>query len=123
MRIDIPVVFNDPTENPKFNEYAAQQGFGVRVGENPSAKVLFSPRVGFRWYTNDSHKTLIRGGVGIFTGRVPFVWLSNAFTNTGMESKGTTLGKVKGENGSKKLLHSENTLKIRWELLTQPMEL
>ena len=92
LRIDIPVVFNDPTENPKFNEYAAQQGFGVRVGETPSAKVLFSPRVGFRWYTNDSHKTLIRGGVGIFTGRVPFVWLSNAFTNTGMESKGTTLG-------------------------------
>lgn len=92
LRIDIPVVFNDPTENPKFNEYAAQQGFGVRVGETPSAKVLFSPRVGFRWYTNDSHKTLIRGGVGIFTGRVPFVWLSNAFTNTDMESKGTTIG-------------------------------
>ena len=98
LRIDIPVVFNDPTENPKFNEYAAQQGFGVRVGETPSAKVLFSPRVGFRWYTNDSHKTLIRGGVGIFTGRVPFVWLSNAFTNTDMESKGTTLGSKKGKN-------------------------
>lgn len=91
LRIDIPVVFNDPTENPKFNEYAAQQGFDARVGENPSAKVLFSPRVGFRWYTNDSHKTLVRGGLGIFTGRVPFVWLSNAFTNTGMESKGTTI--------------------------------
>ena len=97
LRIDIPVVFNDPTENPKFNEYAAQQGFGVRVGENPSAKVLFSPRVGFRWYTNDSHKTLIRGGVGIFTGRVPFVWLSNAFTNTGMESKGTTINVKKNK--------------------------
>lgn len=92
LRIDIPVIFNNPTENPTFNEYAAQQGFNVRVGENPSAKVLFSPRVGFRWYTNDSHKTLLRGGVGIFTGRVPFVWLSNAFNNTGMESKGTTIG-------------------------------
>lgn len=92
LRIDIPVIFNNPTENPTFNEYAAQQGFNVRVGENPSAKILFSPRVGFRWYTNDSHKTLLRGGVGIFTGRVPFVWLSNAFNNTGMESKGTTIG-------------------------------
>lgn len=92
LRIDIPVIFNNPTENPTFNEYAAQQGFNTRVGENPSAKVLFSPRVGFRWYTNDSHKTLLRGGVGIFTGRVPFVWLSNAFNNTGMESKGTTIG-------------------------------
>lgn len=93
LRIDIPVIFNNPTENPTFNEYAAQQGFNARVGENPSAKVLFSPRVGFRWYTNDSHKTLLRGGVGIFTGRVPFVWLSNAFNNTGMEMKGTTINK------------------------------
>ena len=92
LRIDIPVVFNNPTENPNFNKFAAEQGFDVRVGETPNAKVLFSPRVGFRWYTNDSHKTLVRGGLGIFTGRVPFVWLSNAFTNTGMESKGTTLG-------------------------------
>ena len=98
LRIDIPVVFNNPTENPTFNTYAAQQGFDVRVGENPSAKVLFSPRVGFRWYTNDSHKTLLRGGVGIFTGRVPFVWLSNAFNNTGMESKGTTIGNKSGDN-------------------------
>ncbi len=98
LRIDIPVIFNNPTENPTFNEYAAQQGFNVRVGENPSAKVLFSPRVGFRWYTNDSHNTLLRGGVGIFTGRVPFVWLSNAFNNTGMESKGTTLGNKDNKN-------------------------
>lgn len=98
LRIDIPVIFNNPTENPTFNEYAAQQGFNVRVGENPSAKVLFSPRVGFRWYTNDSHNTLLRGGVGIFTGRVPFVWLSNAFNNTGMESKGTTLGNKDNQN-------------------------
>ncbi len=91
LRIDIPVVFNEPTENPTFNDYAAQKGFDVRVGQNPSAKVLFSPRVGFRWFLNDSHNTLLRGGVGIFTGRVPFVWLSNAFNNTGMESKGTTI--------------------------------
>lgn len=91
LRIDIPTVFNDPTSNPKFNEFAASNGWDARVGTSPSAKVLFSPRVGFRWYANESHKTLIRGGVGIFTGRVPFVWLSNAFNNTGVEMKGTTI--------------------------------
>lgn len=91
LRIDIPVIFNNPTTNETFNEFAEAQHLNARVGENPSAKVLFSPRVGFRWYTDDSHNTLIRGGVGIFTGRVPFVWLSNAFNNTGMESKGTTI--------------------------------
>ena len=91
LRIDIPVIFNDPTTNDAFNEFAEAQNLNARVGQNPSAKVLFSPRVGFRWYTDDSHNTLLRGGIGIFTGRVPFVWLSNAFNNTGMESKGTTI--------------------------------
>ena len=57
----------------------------------PGAKVLVSPRVGFRWYLNENHRTLLRGGLGLFTGRVPFVWLNNSFTNNGMEQKGTTL--------------------------------
>lgn len=91
LRIDIPTVFNSPTTNPQFNEYAANQGLDARVGVTPSTKVMFSPRLGFRWYVNEDRSTLIRGGVGIFTGRVPFVWLSNAFNNTGMESKGTTI--------------------------------
>lgn len=91
LRFDIPLIFNDPMENPEFNTFAAAQGFGVRVGETPSAKVMVSPRVGFNWYTDDSHRTLLRGGVGIFTGRVPFVWLSNAFNNTGMDVKKVTI--------------------------------
>jgi len=91
LRIDIPMTFNSPTANEKFNAYAEQKGWDVKVGEMPSAKVMFSPRVGFRWFTNDDHKTLIRGGIGLFTGRVPFVWLSNAYCNNGVEITGTTI--------------------------------
>ena len=91
LRIDMPTVFNEPTTNEKFNNFAAEKGMDARVGTMPGAKVLFSPRAGFRWYVDEAHNTLIRGGLGIFTGRVPFVWLSNAFNNTGMESKGTTI--------------------------------
>ena len=103
IRFDIPVLFNDPTTNPTFNQWATDNTYTVgyekraiesRVGEMPGAKVLVSPRLGFNWYTDDSHRTLIRGGVGLFTGRVPFVWLSNAYNNTGMESKGTTISKT-----------------------------
>ena len=36
----------------------------------------------------------MRGGTGLFTGRVPFVWLSNVFTNDGVEQKGTTIQSV-----------------------------
>lgn len=91
IRFDIPLLFNKPTANGAFNDFAAGRGMGVRVGETPSAKLMVSPRVGFSWYTDEEHRTLIRGGVGIFTGRVPFVWLSNSFNNTDMEQKGTTL--------------------------------
>lgn len=93
LRFDIPVAFNNPTANPAFNTTSDQKGWGVHVGEMPSAKLMVSPRVGFRWYTDDSHNTLVRGGIGMFTGRVPFVWLSNAFNNTGIEAKSTTITK------------------------------
>ena len=46
---------------------------------------MWSPRVGFRWDKDNKHKLIVRGGVGIFTGRVPFVWLSNSFSNTGIQ--------------------------------------
>ena len=49
---------------------------------------------------DEDRKTLVRGGLGLFTGRVPFVWLSNAFNNTGMEQKGTTINQVKDGQGN-----------------------
>lgn len=91
LRVDVPFLMNKPTANPDFNTYADKNGLGVHVGETPSAKVMLSPRFGFRIYANDSHNTLFRGGLGHFTGRVPFVWISNMYNNTGMETKGTTI--------------------------------
>ena len=104
LRFDIPVIWNNPTENPEFNQWAANNKLNATVGSTPSTKLLVSPRLGFNWYLNDDHSTLIRGGVGMFTGRVPLVWISNAFTNTGMEAKGTTIYAPKtGENTTPKL--------------------
>lgn len=94
LRFDIPVFFNEPTANPEFNAYADAKGLGVKTGEMPGAKLLVSPRLGFRWFTNDTHNTLIRGGIGMFTGRVPFVWMSNAYSNNGVEITGTTINNV-----------------------------
>lgn len=91
LRVDVPFLINNPTENPDFNTYAEKKGIVPRVGETPSTKLMLSPRFGFRIYANDSHNTLFRGGLGLFTGRVPFVWISNSFNNTGMEVKGTTI--------------------------------
>lgn len=93
LRIDIPVFFDKPRANDEFNSSDIAQEYGVRTEQLPSSKVLWSPRVGFRWNLDDEHLTLLRGGVGIFTGRIPFVWLSNSFSNTGIEMSRTALSK------------------------------
>ena len=85
MRLDIPVMFDKPTENKEFNNSDVAKKYDVRTGEVPSGKVLYSPRVGFRWYVDEDHNVLLRGGAGLFTGRVPFVWISNNFSNNGIE--------------------------------------
>jgi hypothetical protein len=47
--------------------------------------MLWSPRLGFNVDPRGDGRTIVRGGVGYFTGRPPYVWLSNAFVNTGLE--------------------------------------
>lgn len=81
LRIDLPVFPDKPEANADFNSaYAAQ---GLETGTVPDPKILWSPRLGFNWDVFDNKKTQVRGGTGLFTGRVPFVWVSNQFSNNG----------------------------------------
>ncbi len=91
VRVDIPLFFDDPMTNDVFNNSELAREHGVATGEMPSSTPLISPRVGFRWWANDDHSTLLRGGVGLFTGRIPFVWISNAYSNTGLGMAATKL--------------------------------
>lgn len=85
LRLDIPLLFDKPRANEVFNSSTVATSMGLATDQMPTTKVLWSPRVGFRWSLNENRTTLLRGGAGIFTGRVPFVWISNSFGNAGVE--------------------------------------
>ncbi len=88
LRVDLPVITSKPAENTAFN--AAFSSFDVLTNQMPKRSLLFSPRIGFNWDVENNGSMQIRGGAGLFTGRVPFVWVSNQLSNTGIATKNNT---------------------------------
>lgn len=87
LRVDFPMYFTDPVDNPFSRGLTALDEKGnpetVDQSKLPGATPLFSPRVGFNWDVKGDRSTQLRGGTGIFTGRVPFVWIGNVISNPG----------------------------------------
>ncbi|NML22613.1 TonB-dependent receptor [Pseudoflavitalea sp. G-6-1-2] len=55
------------------------------ISQKYLSKPLASPRIGFRAELNESRTVVLRGGSGIFTGRIPLAWIGYAYYNTGNE--------------------------------------
>jgi outer membrane receptor protein involved in Fe transport len=87
LRVDVPTYRTDPVDNPTSRDLDAldENGNPETVDQSalPGAKLLWSPRVGFNWNAVGDRKTQVRGGTGIFTGKVPFVWVGNVISNPG----------------------------------------
>ena len=93
LRFDVPI-WSDGRENTDFNgrtinllEAAGKDLQGARVGQGPDNSTHVSPRLGFNWNVDGKSNTQVRGGLGIFTSRIPLVWPGGAYNNTG-----TTIG-------------------------------
>lgn len=92
VRLDWTSFPESPGENPAFltnftNAFTAA-GFdwgGRRTSDIPDNTMTVNPRIGFNWDVRGDESTQLRGGVGLFAGRTPYVWVSNAFGNTGLD--------------------------------------
>ncbi|MFZ4547744.1 MAG: TonB-dependent receptor [Bacteroidales bacterium] len=92
LRIDIPIYLDDlavtnaSQEAANFGGWVDKEGNPVKLDPAvwPKSKLMWSPRVGFNYDIKDDNSLTIRGGTGIFTGRIPFVWLGNQASNPGI---------------------------------------
>ena len=71
-------------ENPMVNGLTFAKGEKFNTGDMPDTQYLLEPRVGFNLDVTGDSNTLLRGGSGVFTGRAPSVYLSNAIGNNGI---------------------------------------
>ena len=75
---------NTAIENTTVTNLTFANGEKFNTGKMLDAQYLFEPRIGFNLNLNGESKTQVRGGTGIFTGRPPMVYLSNAIGNNGV---------------------------------------
>ena len=86
LRLEVPIFYTKlqgPTSTSingvqtPLSEIPFENGQTVNLSQWPKSKPLFSPRVGFNWDITGDRSIQLRGGTGIFTGLLPFVWFTN----------------------------------------------
>lgn len=82
LRADYLQLPDKPSYNPQVESL-----YGFRTDVVPDSNLIVSPRVGFNWDPRGNGKQQLRGGFGVFSGRTPWVWISNQYGNTGIEFK------------------------------------
>ena len=89
LRIESPIYLDDMVPNTAIDEleFATPDGGTTSYKTQwPNTKLNFSPRVGFTYDVKGDGSLKLRGGTGLFYGRMPFVWLTNMPTGSGVIS-------------------------------------
>ena len=115
IRADMPIINTTPANNRIVD---STYGGKYNTSNIPNKQLLLAPRVGFNYDINGNRSIVLRGGVGIFTGRVPFVWISNQFGGTGLllktiaqsDNTSTATNEVNGGNGFNSDVNAQSSL-------------
>jgi hypothetical protein len=84
IRVDVPMINADIARNEAVAGFSFRDGAKIETDNVQKTSVLWSPRLGFNWDIGGKKTTQLRGGTGVFTGRVPYVWISNQASNNGV---------------------------------------
>ncbi|TXE07987.1 carboxypeptidase regulatory-like domain-containing protein [Algoriphagus aquimarinus] len=88
LRAELPIYLNDLTPNEAINDLSLlgtdYKPKNYDSGSWPKSRVMLSPRFGFNYDVMGDRSLIVRGGTGVFSGRVPFVWLTNMPTGAGV---------------------------------------
>ena len=98
IRFDDLIFYNSDLQR---NDAIYDLDFGgkhIDTGKWPKSRMQISPRVGFVWDVFKDNSLKVRGGTGIFTGRLPLVFFTNMPTNSNMVQNAVVFG-TKYENG------------------------
>ena len=79
-RLDIPFLPDAIPTNPSL-----LSGLGIDTGDLPGGDPLWSPRLGLEYDLGGRGSTILRGGVGLFTGLPPLAWVGSAYHDSGRE--------------------------------------
>lgn len=85
LRIEAPIMptiaGNENKDYLKVTENSKSMA-GTSTADMPKTRINFSPRIGFNWDVLKNRKLIVRGGTGLYTGRIPFVWIVSAAGNS-----------------------------------------
>ncbi|MDR2564440.1 MAG: carboxypeptidase regulatory-like domain-containing protein, partial [Prevotellaceae bacterium] len=88
LRFDLPLYPDLDTYNPQvaktqLADYKGNNGH-YDTRQLPATAVMISPRAGFNWDLTGDKSLVLRGGTGLFTGRIPFVWIVGQAVDSGV---------------------------------------
>ncbi|MDQ1095092.1 MULTISPECIES: TonB-dependent receptor [Chryseobacterium] len=92
VRVDYTDLPNKPVLSSLVNNSPQDPNYGTTYTYTPLSqltnnylnKPTLSPRLGFTYDLTEDRSVVLRGGSGIFVGRIPFAWLGYAYYNDGV---------------------------------------
>lgn len=95
LRMDMPMFLDTPALNEDFNNNVIPileaNGWdleGAKTGQMPDPAIMLNPRFGFNYDVKGDQTLQIRGGAGLFTSRIPYVWPGASFQNNAVMTGG-----------------------------------